>query len=592
MGNRRFSNRAVTTLAAGITGAATSLSVFAGAGAKFPVLAAGQSFRAVIQAGDLDTDAREYVLVTARATDTFTITRAQEGSSALAWSAGATIAAVGTAAGFADMLQSAGDDMSGALNLAPMVSIAAAATVDLATVPSNNVYVTGAGGPITGLGTVASGAVRNLIFASTPTLTHSASLSLPSGANIVVGAGDAAEFISSGGGVWVCRSYMRATGLPVIAPTKAAIGLGNVDNTSDASKPVSTATQTALNLKAAAYTPTFQSWIATRKATSGDSAVYYGQDETGNFRWGLQMGDAGNNFALIRYNSSGAYLSTPFYVLNSDGSFVINSGVTFNGGATGLTKAMVGLSDVGNREQVFSLRPHGAQLYMGWTGANLDVQVDGTYFGATWPIAISGASGYSTNSGQVSGVGGWAYNNWGNNPAYIWCTEGDGQAQHLTQPGSLHVANSGALSGQGINYFVNNAGSAVVNLRNSGASQMIIAIGGYGDVSWGVLGSDERLKENIAPTAEDSLAKIRQIDWKQFNYRLLESGFRVDDGRLHKLGGIAQQFHAIDPEWVHDESTWLQPNQYPMLMAAMHAISQQAEIIDELKARVAALEAA
>lgn len=32
--------------------------------------------------------------------------------------------------------------------------------------------------------------------------------------------------------------------------TKANIGLGNVDNTSDANKPISTATQTALNLKA------------------------------------------------------------------------------------------------------------------------------------------------------------------------------------------------------------------------------------------------------------------------------------------------------------------------------------------------------
>ncbi|NTA27385.1 hypothetical protein [Allorhizobium ampelinum] len=36
-----------------------------------------------------------------------------------------------------------------------------------------------------------------------------------------------------------------------VLPTKALIGLGNVDNTSDASKPISTATQTALNAKAA-----------------------------------------------------------------------------------------------------------------------------------------------------------------------------------------------------------------------------------------------------------------------------------------------------------------------------------------------------
>lgn len=39
--------------------------------------------------------------------------------------------------------------------------------------------------------------------------------------------------------------------------TKAQVGLGNVDNTTDASKPVSTATQTALNLKANIAAPTF-----------------------------------------------------------------------------------------------------------------------------------------------------------------------------------------------------------------------------------------------------------------------------------------------------------------------------------------------
>lgn len=39
--------------------------------------------------------------------------------------------------------------------------------------------------------------------------------------------------------------------------TKAQVGLGNVDNTSDANKPVSTATQTALNLKANLASPVF-----------------------------------------------------------------------------------------------------------------------------------------------------------------------------------------------------------------------------------------------------------------------------------------------------------------------------------------------
>ena len=40
------------------------------------------------------------------------------------------------------------------------------------------------------------------------------------------------------------------------------VGLGNVDNTSDASKPISTATQTALDLKAPIASPTFTGTVA------------------------------------------------------------------------------------------------------------------------------------------------------------------------------------------------------------------------------------------------------------------------------------------------------------------------------------------
>ena len=39
--------------------------------------------------------------------------------------------------------------------------------------------------------------------------------------------------------------------------TSSAVGLGNVDNTSDLNKPISTSTQTALNLKAPLNNPTF-----------------------------------------------------------------------------------------------------------------------------------------------------------------------------------------------------------------------------------------------------------------------------------------------------------------------------------------------
>lgn len=55
--------------------------------------------------------------------------------------------------------------------------------------------------------------------------------------------------------------------------TKVQVGLGNVDNTSDANKPVSTATQTALDLKANLVSPTFTGIPVAPTASVGTSST-------------------------------------------------------------------------------------------------------------------------------------------------------------------------------------------------------------------------------------------------------------------------------------------------------------------------------
>ena len=80
----QLSNLAATTLASGITNAANSLVVASGAGANFPTLGTNDYFYATLA----NSSGTEIVKVTARVSDTFTIVRAQEGTTAKAFNAG------------------------------------------------------------------------------------------------------------------------------------------------------------------------------------------------------------------------------------------------------------------------------------------------------------------------------------------------------------------------------------------------------------------------------------------------------------------------------------------------------------------------
>lgn len=84
-----FANNAASLLASSLTNVATSFSVTAGAGVKFPSPTGGDYFKATLcQLSGVDEVNHEIVKVTAKSTDTFTIVRAQEGTTALAFNAG------------------------------------------------------------------------------------------------------------------------------------------------------------------------------------------------------------------------------------------------------------------------------------------------------------------------------------------------------------------------------------------------------------------------------------------------------------------------------------------------------------------------
>jgi hypothetical protein len=108
-----------------------------------------------------------------------------------------------------------GGTLTSALNEAPQVTLASAATVNIGAASANSISISGTT-TITAFDTIASGAVRRLLFQGALTLTQNAtSLILPGAANIATAAGDVAWFESLGSGNWRCVGYQKASGAPV-----------------------------------------------------------------------------------------------------------------------------------------------------------------------------------------------------------------------------------------------------------------------------------------------------------------------------------------------------------------------------------------
>lgn len=104
MANIRFANFARSQLAAGLAAGDLTLSVVTTHGARFPTLTGAQYFYVVLENAALD---REIVKVTARSGDLFTIVRAQDNTTALAWNAGDVVSLRMVAAALQDAIDAA-----------------------------------------------------------------------------------------------------------------------------------------------------------------------------------------------------------------------------------------------------------------------------------------------------------------------------------------------------------------------------------------------------------------------------------------------------------------------------------------------------
>lgn len=185
-------------------------------------------------------------------------------------------------------------DQTGTVKLmARGTDIASAATINLSTATGDIVDVTGTTA-ITAI-TLADGIERTVRFTGALTLTHGASLVLPSAANISTAAGDVATFRGYAAGVVRCTAYQKASGQALAG--SGGLTLGTPQNSTSGTSidftsiPAGTKRIT-INFNGVSTNGTSIAMVQLGDSGGVETSGYSGSNNGSNFSTGFQFGGA------------------------------------------------------------------------------------------------------------------------------------------------------------------------------------------------------------------------------------------------------------------------------------------------------------
>lgn len=315
-----------------------------------------------------------------------------------------------------------------------------------------------------------------------------------------------------------------------IVLSKSDVGLPNVDDTSDADKPISSATQAALNGKAnASHTHAVADVTGLQSALDGKAPTYHGHTiaDVSGLQSALNGKQASLGFTPVKQGGPAGY----------------------------------GTNNV----------------FIGWAtdGSGLLCQVDSTNFGKSWPISVTGTSAkvvnpYISSAVQQTGNIGNSFANWNTEavPAMqVDAPQSDAAYMiwRATRWGTRHVAAMHVYEG---------------------AMTVTMSVGSLNNFVWDGTGnftatgnitaySDIRLKTDITKIA-DALSKVSRLNG--YTYTRKDTGQR-------QTGVVAQEVQEVLPEAVIDNGEHLAVAYGNMVGLLIEAIKELKSEVNQLKGK-------
>ena len=320
--------------------------------------------------------------------------------------------------------------------------------------------------------------------------------------------------------------------------TKAMVGLGTVDNTTDANKPVSTATQTALNLKANLASPSLTGTPVAPTANAGTNTT--------------QIATTGFVTNAVSTATTGTFVD-----LTTDQT--IAGTKNFNGN--------IGIGTSAPKER----------LHISGDDSDIDLT---TYGSDSSTIDFDSARGTTASPSVLNDrsiIGALKFNAWDgaefNTAAYIQAYA-DGPQSLGKTPGSLYFSTAHATG----------EGEDAMKIDSEGDVRIYynLEVDGYVAGASFITTSDKRLKTNILPI-DGALQTIKQLAPYSYSKK---SDLKSTTYNTNEFGFLAQDIQALLPFLVKqgtDKDQLLSLNYTSFIALLVKGMQEQAEEIVNIK---------